>query len=613
MGRADDKDKDLRALIQEQGRQIQELKHKLEAQQAQETAAQAKKEGVKVQVSDEAIKKIVAQYLRDNPGAGMPSGVQSGYKLGQGFSIASPPNPKFVNWDDDCKIPFELRFRGRIQLDYYGYKVTDKTNHVTNVPANQNANAVRQADFSQLEVKRLRLIWEGSAFSPDLRYNFTLDGNTRGLGGTQNNKVIDSVGGTFDPNTTAASTIGGGVTVDHAVRLFEAWVAYDIHPCWGEKGCAGDCPAGTYRYVPTISLIAGKQKPFFGIEEILSSQNEQMVEYAMADWFFDADDDNLMMAAGTRIKALDDRLYVVALLTNGNESQFPNTQMDNLPGFNFGFWYDIGGTWDCERKRWDLFGDCLSDIDYSCHPVLRVGGEANIVPMDRRSLYGDAEQSRVFVTPGGPQGGTRLINLLDGGTVAVAHPGSNAVDEFDSYTYGTFACFKYKGFSLWNEWYVRELNNFRTTPNGLGNIIYTDGLGHDALFPHHGLLDYGSTLQGGYFIVPRKWEIVARASFVRGDSGDINGLAVKGVTVPTVTIPGVPGKVDVVPGAFRQFHEARELAIGVNYYFKRQLLKWQTDFSIYDGGNPAGGGQSPAGFIAGSDGWLFRTQIQLAF
>jgi hypothetical protein len=43
------------------------------------------------------------------------------------------------------------------------------------------------------------------------------------------------------------------------------------------------------------------------------------------------------------------------------------------------------------------------------------------------------------------------------------------------------------------------------------------------------------------------------------------------------------------------------------------LLKWQTDFSVFDGGNPAGGGVSPAGFIAGNDGWLLRTQIQLAF
>ena len=56
-----------------------------------------------------------------------------------------------------------------------------------------------------------------------------------------------------------------------------------------------------------------------------------------------------------------------------------------------------------------------------------------------------------------------------------------------------------------------------------------------------------------------------------------------------------------------------EYGVGFNYYWKRQMLKWQTDFSYYQGGNPAGNGQSPAGFIAGSDGWLLRTQLQLAF
>ena len=53
-----------------------------------------------------------------------------------------------------------------------------------------------------------------------------------------------------------------------------------------------------------------------------------------------------------------------------------------------------------------------------------------------------------------------------------------------------------------------------------------------------------------------------------------------------------------VTEAFTHNHEANEYAIGLNYYFKRQLLKWQTDVSWYTGGNPAGGGQSPAGFIA---------------
>jgi hypothetical protein len=629
ISRAGDNPEDLRALIEQQGKQIQELKRQLDnvstQQQVQGTAASDSGK-----IDDAAVKKIVSDYLKENPGAGMPSGVQTGYLLGQGFTIRSTPDPNYVKWDDDSRIPFELRFRGRIQLDYYRYKVTDTANHVTNTPSTANANATRQADFSQLEVKRMRLVFAGTAFDPDLRYWLELDGNTRGLGGIQNNKVVQTAGGTgaSAPNTSPVSPIGGGVTVDHAVRLFSAYVAYDFHGCGSEKGCGQPCPDGTVLYRPTYTAIAGKLKPFMGIEEFLGSGNEQLVEYGMSTWYFDADDDNLLMAAGTQVKAYDDRFFLQAIVTNGNESQFANTQMDDYPGFNVGLWWDFGGSWNEDKKRWNLFGDCLSDIDYSCRPVVRLGGAVNIVPMDRRSLYGDDEQSRVFVMPAGP-GGTRLINVLSGDLTASTPPpaggtsatvGSHAVDDFDSYTYDAFIATKYKGFSLMNEWWLRDLNDFRTSPNGKGNIIYQDtlvgGKAADALFPHHALLDYGTQLQAGYFIVPKKWELVARWSYIRGESGDINGNG----TFHTVTIPGVLNQstgalqpVHVVDGAFRHFHEADEYAVGFNYYFKRQLLKWQTDISWYEGGNPAGGASSPAGFIPGLDGWMLRTQIQLWF
>ena len=606
--RADDETQELRRLIQQQGQQIQQLQQQLQTTQIQaasQTEA-AKPDDGKAKIDDAAVKKIVSEYLKENPGAGMPPSVQTGYASGQGFMIRSAPDPKFVKWDDECRIPFELRFRGRIQLDYYRYKTTDLTNHVTNRLQFQNALSDRQADFSQLEIKRLRLIWEGSAFDPNLRFNFTLDGNTRGLAGVQNNKVIET-GGAFDPNGNALSPTGGGVTVDHSVRLFEGWVAYDFHGCASERGCGPDCPDGSYKYAPTYTIIAGKLKPFFCIEEVLGSANEQMVEYSMADWYFDADDDNLMMGVGTRIKALDDRFYLQAIVTNGNESQFPNVQMDQYPGFNLGFWYDFGGSWNAERKKWDLFGDSLSDIDYSCAPVLRVGAAINLVPMDRRSLYGDDEQSRVFVMPGGPQGGTRIINLLNGD--GATPNGSHAIDKFNYQTYDVFAAFKYRGFSLWNEWYLRDLTGFKSPIPGRDAIIYQDTTGANALFPRHALLDYGSTVQGGYFVIPKKLELTARFSFVRGESGDVNGNG----RFRTIAVPGVTGPVRVYQEAFRNFHEAREVAVGFNYFFWRELVKWQTDFGIYDGGNPAGGGQSPAGFIAGSDGWMLRTQLQFAF
>ncbi|HEV3115518.1 MAG TPA: hypothetical protein VGY58_00605, partial [Gemmataceae bacterium] len=591
-------------------KELEELQKRIDAQfvaRQQEEVRNA----APVAVETNAVKKIVADYLHENPGAGMPPSVQTGYSTTTGFVIRSAPNPTYVNWDDDCKIPFELRVRGRIQLAYDNYKVTDRTNHLSNVPATQNANSVRLADFSQIEAKRVQLIFEGTAFDPDLRYRLMLHGDTRGLPGLQNNKVIQTTDTTAPNGSPVATATGGGVTVDHSVRLFEAWVAYDFHGACAQKGCGPDCPEGSFKYAPTYTLIAGKLKPFFGLEEYLGNANEQFVEFSMTDFFFDADDDNRLMAAGLMVKAAEDRFFMQSIITNGSESLFPNSQMDKYPGFITGLWYDLGGAFNRERKAWDLFGDCISDIDYSCKPVARVGGSFNIVPMDRRSLYGDAEQSRYGTMSAGP-GGTRLINLLNGD--AATSGGSHAVDMFDAYSYNAFIAAKYHGFSVFNEWWVRDLDNFRTTPNGLGNIIYQDTLGPkgaaaNALFPHHGLIDYGMNVSAGYFLIPRRLEIAARWAWVRGQSGDINGNG----TFTTVTIPGIVGPVHVVHEAFRNFHEANEYTLGINYYFKRQLVKWQTDFGIYDGGNPAVGGTSLAGFIPGEDGFLLRTQFQLMF
>src|SRR5262249_25409042 len=157
-----------------------------------------------------------------------------------------------------------------------------------------------------------------------------------------------------------------------------------------EKGCGPDCPEGTYKYVPTVTAIIGKIKPMINLEEYLGSANEQFVEYNMANWFFDADDDNYQMCAGVQVKALDDRFYGLAYRTTGNERPPPTLTTADTPAVNLGFWYDFGGNWNEARKRWDLFGDCLSDIDYSCNPVLRLGGSTYLAPMDRRSIFTNA-------------------------------------------------------------------------------------------------------------------------------------------------------------------------------------------------------------------------------
>jgi hypothetical protein len=628
--RAGDDTAELRALLQEQQKQIEELKKQI---QSGGVRPAADKDGDKLPtvIEEDSIRKIVAAYLKDNPGAGMPPSVQTGYSTSTGFAIRSVNDPAYVKWEDDLgKVPFELRIKGRIQADYYRYKVTDTLNHQTGL--NANATGDNSApDFSALEIKRARLFFEGSLFTPDLRYLITFDGNTRGINALdpRQNALGNPIG-----NVEGGQATGN---VDHAVRLFQAAVFYDWHPCSSEKGCGQDCCEGTYRYAPTITFLAGKWKPLFGLEEYLGSGNQQFVEYSMANWFFDAEDDNMMMMAGITAKFLEDRGYLLAVVTNGNETQIPALQMDDLPGINIGGWYDFGGTWNEAKHRWDLYGDSISDIDYSCCPVARVGGAVNLVPMDRRAFYTQAELDRVRAMPGLPNASGALDGILNGAGVASGTAGTVAgvsspfeVDAFDSWSYNVFWGAKYKGFSLYQDLWLRDVDNFRGTriagTNLNRDILYNStgpgGTSVPSLFPQHkSLIDYGTTVQAGYFIIPKKLEVAARFSWISGQSGDINGNGTfttlsaaqrAAAGIPTAAAGG-PAVVRVVNGAFTNFHEAQEIAVGVNYYFYRQLVKWQTDVSFYSGGNPAANGQSPAGFIPGADGYMLRTQVQLGW
>ena len=638
-GRADDQAA-LKAQLESQQRQIEELKRMVERNNNIQPVQAADGDKDKPKIDEKEVQKIVDGYLKDHPGAGMPPSVQTGFETANGFVIRSAPNPSYVKWEDESKIPFELRIRGRIQADYYGYKVTDSRNHLTGVDTFNNTSP----DYDQLLIKRARLIMDSTLYDPNLRFHLEFDGNTRGLaglagGGVPGTTGVSATGGGSVVSGTATTIIpgvpGGNniATVDHAVRLFSAYGAYDWHPCWSYLGCGVPCPDGTYSYQPTVTFIIGKYKPLFSFEEYLGSGNQQFVEYAMSEWFFDAEDDNLQMQVGTQVKAFDDRFYLQAALTNGNETQTANLQMDDLPGFNLGLWWDFGGNWNETRKRWDLYGDCVSDIDYSCKPVVRVGAAMNLVPMDRRTEFTNAELNRVRTISGAP-GGSTLVGLLNGGGLGTLSPAGIsqfAVDAFDEYTYEAWIAGKWRGASFLLDSWVRNMDNFRgrRLPNGSypGNginapILYTDNYGgasRVALFPSdQAIVDYGFNLQGGYFLIPKKLELAARWSYVRGESGAINGDGTfSTLTAAQRAAAGIPASVTtpvvVVGHAFRHDNEANEYAIGLNYFFRRQQVKWQTDLSFYNGGNPAAGGQSAAGFIPGVDGYMLRTQFQIGF
>src|SRR6266851_4569962 len=100
VSRAGDNDSELRALIEAQGKQIEALKQQLQTMPTVKPAAEGA-DGAGPKLDDEAVKKIVADFLKDNPGAGMPPSVQTGYSTATGFTIKSANNPPYVKWDDE--------------------------------------------------------------------------------------------------------------------------------------------------------------------------------------------------------------------------------------------------------------------------------------------------------------------------------------------------------------------------------------------------------------------------------------------------------------------------------------------------------------------------------
>jgi hypothetical protein len=668
----------LRELIQQQQKQIDQLSQRLNSAisvpqpilaQPGEAIPAPKTiigEAIPAPVADtKSVESIIADYLKANPGAGMPNGVQTGYSLGTGFYIKSVPNPDFSNWSDESAIPWEMRFRGRIQANYDFYKVQDNYNHLTKqfynnpnsiqspasaafppfvanrVPGGaaigppnlQNVLGYQFGDFSALEAKRVRLIWEGNVLTPNLTYELQLDANTRGFGSFQNNKVFTNTGvppggaggfGAPGINGQAASPIGGQIQTDQGARLFTAWLAYQI-PFGSRSSGSVAVPDGAYSYTPSLTFIFGKQQPYFSLIEILGSATSQFADFNMANWFFDTDANNMLMAFSAQYKDFDDRLMVMGQLANGSDGLgTPAVLTQRTPEFIGCFWWDFGGEFNQDRKRWDLFGNSISDLNYSRNLTVRVGGDVALVHLDPRNQYGDVPSAFFFAASGAP-GGTRLINLFaaNGATAAgAALAGSNQFDmnTANINTYSAFLAAHYRGFSFYNEWYWRTYGGMHSLNNS-GIILYNDTLTplntaaaqtSNAVLNRSSFMDVGCAVQAGYFIIPKKLEVIGEWSMVNGQSGDIYGNG----TFKNVQLPGVAGAAGIVRSwnnAFTNYHMAQEFGGGFNYYWFGQLVKWTTDCLYYRGGNPAGNEQAPGGDIPGVNGWLFRTQIQIAF
>lgn len=138
-----------------------------------------------------------------------------------------------------------------------------------------------------------------------------------------------------------------------------------------------------------------------------------------------------------------------------------------------------------------------------------------------------------------------------------------AVDQYDVDMYCLDASCKYRGWSVTSEYYFRNISGFQGAP-----------------IPN--LFDHGFWLQVGKFVLPEKVELISRWSRVVGDSGTL-GL---------------------------EDQSADEIAAGFVWYFRGQNAKLTFDATHLDGAPISA---SSLDIFPGDRGWLFRTQVQLAF
>ena len=202
---------------------------------------------------------------------------------------------------------------------------------------------------------------------------------------------------------------------------------------------------------------------------------------------------------------------------------------------------------------WEPLGDLgvgQADLSFHEEPALRLGHSITY-----SSQTGDED--------GVPRGEQNFARLSDGTrlvTSGALAPGAT-VNEFDIYLYAIDAALKYRGFSINTEYFLRWLNEFGTT----GGPV-----------PQNELFDHGFYADVGWFVMPKKLELV--------------------------------GRISQVDGAFR---EAWEYAGGVNYFIEpTHFHKITFDVAVLDGCPVTDSGPN---YVVGQDGVMFRLQYQVQF
>lgn len=309
--------------------------------------------------------------------------------------------------------------------------------------------------------------------------------------------------------------------------ILDYYVTYDVgHHVWG-------CPQHR------LAIRMGKWKvPFTRFREPAPT-HLQFTDFAMAGMPFDLNRGLGVGLLGEFDLCARPFTWEVALANGLNVSGLSTNRSGQLDA-NLAF---------SGRITWTLAGDYGKDgepdLEFRRRPMWRVGAAIAYSQADRVGLL---EFSRMRVVDSGQ-------------TITAVLPGT--VTDYDIFMFTVDSHLKYRGLSFITDYYFRSLSEFA-----------------GAAVPD--LYDHGFLLQLGYFVVPARFELLARWSRVVGDSGTL--------------------------GLLRQ--SADEVAGGAVWYIRGHNLRLTFDVTHVNG---APINSSTLNMLPGDDGWLFRTQFQWRF
>lgn len=289
-----------------------------------------------------------------------------------------------------------------------------------------------------------------------------------------------------------------------------------------------------------LGIRTGRWKTPFNRSRYTSGLNMQFADRSLAGVFFDIDRSVGISAFGKAESPIAPVNWELALL-NGIRANGarPNRvgDLDRNLAVSGRVFSDVLGEWGSDYE---------SDLAWHEELAVRLGAGFAFTREDITEAPVEASRQRVV------DSGATLTSILPMGTTA-----------YDVSLFAVSADFRYRGWSLSSEYYFRNLTDFSgaTVPD---------------------LFDHGFLLQGGYFIVPEKFELFTRWSRIVGDSGTL------GLTEQS----------------------ADEVAGGAAWWIKGRNLKLLFDVTRV---NSSPVNDSAVGFMPGDDGMLYRTQLQILF